>query len=162
MLARTNSIATSNQYLQTYIFLCLALALRPASIWLLPVVILTSALGLFYKRVGLITLFNALTVAATPLYIQAALNSINYKLTTFLPVTNLGALQISGGIQYIKYGTWLGGGPPQNYYTSANLISTSSNLSLSWYFNNPIDSIKLMAVKLIGAFDFDYLVAYHA
>lgn len=54
----------------------------------------------------------------------------------------------------------MGGGSRQNFYPSGHLINTEGEFNLWWYFNNPVDSVKLLAFKLVGGFDFDYLVPY--
>ena len=47
------------------------------------------------------------------------------------------------------------------FYTSGSLIKTHGELlNIWWYFNNPIDAVKLLAYKFVGAFDFDYIVPY--
>ena len=113
-----------------------------------------------------VVICNALLAAGlgiAPLYIQITMNATNHKVVSFMPVINLGENQIEWGISNINYATWMGGGAPQKFYPSKALINASSNKDkdkISWYFKNPVASIKLLTCKLIGAFDFDYLVAY--
>jgi hypothetical protein len=102
-------------------------------------------------------------LALTPLFLQIWINYSKFNSMTFLPASDLGSAQISWGIEQLKYGTWLGGGPPQNFYPANKLIEVPLNradLNISWYFSNIVEALKLVIVKFVGAFDFDYLVPY--
>lgn len=152
------SISTKRVFLGT-LLLSLAIVIRPAAVWLAAPA-LYCLVRLTWKRgVSVFDFLLATTAGAVPLYIQIALNFTNYKVISFLPVTDLGGAQIKWGIENIKYGTWMGS--VKNFYSSGHLVDIHSReLDLWWYFNNPIDSIKLLAFKLIGAFDFDYVIPY--
>jgi len=157
----------SEQFISTkWIFwgvllLSLAITIRPAAVWLLLPISFCLVRLLWNKSINIFDVLLAILLGAIPLYIQIVLNVINYKVISFLPVTDLGSFQIKWGIENIKYATWLGGGNPQNFYSSAALINIpTQDFTLWWYFNNLIDAVKLLIVKLIGAFDFDYLMPY--
>ncbi len=156
----------SKQFISTkWIFwgillLNLAITIRPAALWLIIPISFCLMKLLWKKSISIFDVLLAIALGAIPLYIQITLNVINYKVISFLPVTDLGAFQIKWGIENIKYATWLGGGNPQNFYPSAALIMPTQDFTLWWYFNNPIDASKLFIFKLVGAFDFDYLMPY--
>ncbi len=140
---------------------CVNIAIRPASVWMLAPLCCLILYAAIRRQIHLLQFLYMSVLAASPLIIQTAINTIHYGKHTFFPVIELGDLQIKWGIEYIKYGTWLGGGAPQNYYPSTALIDNSqSDLGLIWYLYNFVDGIKLLFVKFIGAFDFDYLVPY--
>jgi hypothetical protein len=89
------------------------------------------------------------------------MNSLNFKINTFLPMPLLGQETIKSGIENIKYITWVGEGPTKIFYPSNHLINLlSGEHNLNWYLSNPIDSAKLLIFKLTAAFDFDYLTPY--
>jgi len=143
------------------LLLSLAITIRPAALWLVIPVFFCLIRLLWKRNINLSDVLLAIVLGAIPLYIQIVLNVTNYKIISFLPITDLGASQMKWGIENIKYGTWLGGGNPQNFYPSAALIHLpTSDFNLWWYLNNPIDAIKLLTFKLVGAFDFDYLMPY--
>lgn len=147
----------------TALIIGFAIAVRPASIWLIiPFSYYLIKLAAT-RNLNFTIILLALSLGAMPLYIQATINMVIFKVFSFFPIDDLGSAQIRWGIENIKYATWLGGGPAQNFYTSVNLIDLPKNdteFNLSWYFTNPIDAIKLLTFKFIGAFDFDYLMPY--
>ncbi len=150
---------TTNKVFLISFLLCLAITIRPASIWLVLPVFYCLARLIYKGSIGVFETSLALLFGSTPLLIQIVINVTNFHVVSFLPVQDLGGAQIKWGIQNIKYGTWLGGGSPHNYYPSSNLINATGD-SLSWYLNNRLDACKLLFFKLIGAFDFDYLMPY--
>lgn len=140
---------------------CVNIVIRPASAWMLVPLFCLISYAAIRRQIHFLQFSCMSVLAVSPLIIQMAINTIHYGKYTFLPVIELGELQIKWGIQNIKYGTWLGGGAPENYYPSTALIDNSqSDLGLIWYLYNFFDGIKLLFVKFIGAFDFDYLVPY--
>ena len=64
------------------------------------------------RSIAISNVLLAVILGAAPLYIQIMLNVTNYRIIRFLPVADLGGMQIIWGIKYIKYATWLGGGDP--------------------------------------------------
>ena len=141
--------------------LSLSITIRPAAIWLFAPAFFCLAKLIWMRSIAISNVLLAVILGAAPLYIQIMLNVTNYRIIRFLPVADLGGMQIIWGIKYIKYATWLGGGDPQMFYTSGSLIKTHGELlNIWWYFNNPIDAVKLLAYKFVGAFDFDYIVPY--
>jgi hypothetical protein len=141
------------------LLLSLAIVIRPAAVWLAAPTLYCLVRSVWKRGVRIFDFLLAAIAGAAPLYIQIALNFTNYKVISFLPVTDLGGAQIKWGIENIKYGTWMGS--VENFYPSGHLIDIHSReLNLWWYFNNPVDSIKLLTFKLIGAFDFDYIIPY--
>lgn len=142
-----------------FLFSSFAVVVRPASIWI--------AAPVFFALFCLITVENftkalvAMVFGLLPLFVQISLNASDLGLISFMPATDLGALQLKWGIENIKYATWLGGGPVQNFYSSRFLIEVGGqDLGIAWYLNNPLDACKLIVVKLIAGFDFDYLMPY--
>ena len=141
----------------------LAIVIRPTAIWLAGPLLFYFAILIFSKRVAPFKLATAVVIAAIPLGIQIFINSSRFDAFTFFPATDLGKAQVEWGITHLKYATWMGGGAPQNYYPSAGLINPvpgESGFTVMWYFNNIVEGIKLVFVKFVGAFDFDYLVPY--
>ncbi|GHY71448.1 hypothetical protein VCSRO25_2834 [Vibrio cholerae] len=151
----------TNILLWALFIICCSVAIRPAAIWMtIPYVYL----WLFYFSKGGVNFikFTALSVFSSfPIVLQLIINISQFGKYSIFPVIDLGSLQIKWGIEYLKYGTWLGGGPPQNYYPSSALIdNTDSDIGVVWYFYNFFDGIKLLLFKFVGSFDFDYLVPY--
>ena len=161
-----NELKTKLNFILISIFVCsLAVVVRPAAIWMMFISMVFFVSTLLALRIlrsiffGLAKLFLALS----PLYVQIYLNFVNFGIFSFLPSINLGALQIKWGIENIKYATWLGADfNASNFYSSEAVIGSlqGQELSYSWYLFNPILAFKLVFTKLVGAFDFDYLVAY--
>ena len=138
-----------------------AITIRPAAIWFIIPAFYCMGKLVVKKNIGVVEMLSACILGCIPLYIQIVINTINYKVISFLPVNDLGGMQIKWGIEYIKYGTWMGVGDPRNFYSSKLLLSHYvGDFNLGWYFHYPMDGIKLVWYKLIGAFDFDYLLPY--
>ncbi|MFC1237556.1 hypothetical protein [Vibrio sp. F74] len=137
------------------------MVVRPAAVWLIVPSMLVVLDMLFRRKVEIAFLALLILISATPLFIQMSIFGTQFGKFTIFPIVDLGGLQIKWGIEFIKYGTWLGGGAPQNYYPSTALVnSADSALGLYWYFEHPIAAVKLLTVKFVGAFDFDYLTPY--
>jgi len=153
-----------------YSFICitafltaLAIVVRPTAIWLAGPWLFYFTILIFSKKMDPFKLAAVVVIAAIPLGIQIFINSSRFDVVTFFPATDLGVAQVEWGIKHLKYATWMGGGAQQNYYPSGGLINAvpgDSGFTIIWYFNNIIDGIKLVFVKFVGAFDFDYLVPY--
>lgn len=140
------------------LLLSLTITIHPSAIWLIVPVSYCWVRLLWRRSMGILSFFLGLLLGGIPLYIQIIMNSIDFNTVSLFPLTNLGNHTIKLGIENIKYVNWLG---KDNFYSSANLINLlSGEHSLSWYFDGPIDSLKLLIFKLIGAFDFDYLIPY--
>ena len=157
-------IDSGSIYLNTfYLVFCFAimLELRPASIWLAPILTYLIYLQLKKHRNSISKQMIAIFFGLTPVFYQIYINLYLFSKFSPFPATNLGAMQINWGIKYLKYITWLGGGEPQGIYSSQELVGkVAENLTLNWYFENPLLSVKLLYIKLIGGFDFDFLVPY--
>ena len=141
--------------------LCFAIVLRPAGIFLFPPVALILFRLVSCRRVSWQGFTISVAVGVLILLIQVTLSSFNFHKVSFFPIIDLSSFQLATGIKNIKYGTWMGVGGPQNFYTSSNLINIDfNNLNLLWYLKNPSDGVTLIFYKLIAGFDFDYLVPY--
>ncbi len=141
----------------------LAIVVRPTAIWLVGPLLFYFAILVLSRKVNYFKLAVVAAIAGIPLGIQIFINFTKFDVFTFFPATDLGKAQVEWGIQHLKYGTWMGGGAQPNYYPSSELIRVipgESGLSVMWYFNNIIDGLKLVLVKFVGAFDFDFLVPY--
>ena len=143
----------------------LALVIRPAAIWLFIVLVVAIFYLISNKAFESISsrdsrLFPRLFLGMSPILVQSTIQYIKFGSFTPLPVFDLAKFQIISGIQNVKYGTWLGSYGPQNFYSSDQLIGPQSPEGGSWYLENPLQALKLIAVKFVGAFDYDYLVPY--
>jgi hypothetical protein len=148
----------------------LALVIRPAAIWLfipLLVVIIVFAIrrAKFWNltRASLVRAGRALFVALAgtlPILSQSFIQYFKFGVFSPLPASDLGGNQVIWGIKYIKYASWVGDGPRPNYYPSEELIGPQNPEGISWYWENLFHAFQLLTFKLIGAFDFDYLVPY--
>lgn len=133
---------------------------RPAGIWVL---VLTAGIYIWMavKQVdwtsGLRLMLIGFSAIFVPLVPQIYINLLNYGVASPFPVFKLGAAQIQWGIENLKYATFLGGGNPQMFYR--NPFYESGN-GLQWYFDNPLLAVYTLTLKLIGAFDFDYIFPY--
>lgn len=141
--------------------LTLAIEIRPAALWLTaPVAMALLRFGR-HRRGSVATLLTLLIVGAVPLYPQIALNWLHHRSLSPLPVTDLQSQQIAWGIHHIKYATWLGDPPAANPYPASPLVAPGDGpYDLSWYPRHPLEAAKLLVLKLVGAFDFDYLLPY--
>jgi hypothetical protein len=159
-----SNVESKFNLMATTVFLtALAIVVRPAAIWLVGPLIFCLSVLVISKKTDYLRLISALAIAAIPLGVQIFINYNKFDVFTFFPATDLGAAQIEWGIKNLKYATWMGDGVQPNYYPSNSLINITpgeSGFTAMWYFNNALDSTKLVLVKFIGAFDFDYLVPY--
>jgi len=138
-----------------------AIIVRPAAVWLVGPYVVTISYVLYHKAASLSGVIVAIVMGTIPLMIQVTMNFSQFGLFTIFPAISLGDMQIVWGIENIKYGTWMGGGAPQNYYPANAFVDVSASQSgLIWYANNPIDGLRLVLVKFIGAFDYDFLSPY--
>lgn len=140
-----------------------AIIVRPTAIWLAGPLLFCFAILIFSKKIDYFKLAAVVSIAAIPLCIQIFINYTRFDAFTFFPATDLGKAQVEWGIKHLKYATWMGGGAQPNYYPSGELINAvpgESGFTVMWYFSNIFDGIKLVLVKFVGAFDFDYLVPY--
>lgn len=133
---------------------------RPAGLWVFATTIIMSVWILFQTtswkdRVVFLAVLSG--CLALPLIPQIYINMVNYGRMTPFPTFDLGSAQLQWGIEYIKYGTYLGGGNPQMFYTNP-LYGTGQGLE--WYFQNPVSAVGTMFIKLVGAFDYDYIFPY--
>lgn len=161
-LSVSSDIKCTQLSITTFV-IALAIVVRPAAIWLVGPLLLCLSVLIFSKKISPWKLLVAFFIAAIPLAVQIFINFTKFDVFTFFPATDLGTAQIEWGIRNIKYATWMGDGIQQNFYPSSALINPTpgvSGFTLEWYFHNLFDGAKLVLVKFIGAFDFDYLVPY--
>lgn len=147
----------------TALLTALAIVIRPTAIWLVAPLSFYVVVLIFSGSVNYLKLIGVIAIAAVPLGVQIFINYSRFEVFTFFPATDLGKAQIEWGIKHLKYATWMGGGAQPNYYPSSELISAvpgETGFTIMWYFSNFVEGIKLVFVKFIGAFDFDYLVPY--
>lgn len=145
----------------TGFLIAFSIVIRPSSIWLTVPYFYCLAMLFLSGKLRMFPLLVCLLPAAIPLVYQCLLNHHQFGKFSFFPAVSIGSSQIQWGLENIKYSTWLGDGNIQNFYSSRNLITPPEHPEgLSWYLSNPIDGAKLICIKLIGAFDFDYLVPY--
>ena len=138
-------------------------AVRPAAMWLIAVVLSCCALLLTRKKAELSNILFALTLGFLPLLVQIIINSQMFRVATPFPVMNLGTQQLKWGIENFKYATWMGGADisPRFFYLSGYSVPLSLNDSpVMWYVENPLSAIRLLSFKFISAFDFDFLLPY--
>ena len=133
---------------------------RPAGLWVFATMLIMYVWIFFQTpswkdRVVLLSVLAG--CVALPLIPQVYINMVNYGRVTPFPTFDLGSAQIQWGIEYIKYGTYLGGGDPQMFYRNPFY---ESGQGLGWYFQNPFSAVGTMLIKLVGAFDYDYLFPY--
>lgn len=157
----TEPVVTRRWILVGVFLLSLAIEVRPAAIWLVVPTLIYLFRLLVRVRVSIASTFLVVAIGAIPLYVQVVLNVMNYGTVTIFPVTDLQKQQIVWGIENIKYGTWLGGSVVNNFYPARGLVAVGSGpLDVGWYFENLLEAVKLLGLKLVGAFDFDYLTPY--
>lgn len=136
------------------------LAVRPAGLW---VVVITVAMygWTFVRLTGLrprlYLLAGLITALFLPLFPQIYINLLNYGRPTPLPVFDLGAAQVQWGLELIKYATNLSGGDPRLTYSNPFYTGGSG---ITWYFENPLRAMAGITMKIVGAFDYDYLFPY--
>lgn len=133
---------------------------RPAGIWVVGLsggMYVWAAIKCAQKVVAWRIVFAGFAAIFLPLVPQIYINLLNYGLFSPFPVFKLGTAQIQWGIENLKYATYLGGGSPQMFYQNPFYQSGSG---LQWYLDHPMLGIVTLALKLVGAFDFDYLFPY--
>lgn len=136
-----------------------AIVLRPVAVWLFMPMLIYFLNCISHKN--LLRLCLAVTCGLLPLFVQILINAYHFDVISFLPVIDLGNSQLIWGIENFKYATWLGTPIQGNFYPTDAFVNTAnSNLGLKWYFLNIVDAVKLLFVKFIAAFDWDYLMPY--
>lgn len=140
-------------------FLGLNIIVRPASVWTVFLIIFlftNNRKGFFYRSLFLFFGFFI------PTSVQIILNKIHFNQVTFFPSIDLGSNQIIWGINNLKYATFLGNmDDPRMFYPSSSLVNNiDSSLGMKFYLYYPLIGVKLLLLKLVGAFDFDLLFPY--
>lgn len=149
----------SKVFLLIFLF-SMNVVLRPAAIWLIAPVSLYLIINLLSRKIKIFDLF-LISFGFIPLLIQIYINVFHFKVFSFFPAIDLGGMQIKWGLENIKFTAWLGGGPVANFYRNSVVLTESLNdFTINWYFNNPIEAVKLLSFKFIGAFDFEFLTPY--
>ena len=135
---------------------------RPSTLFLLAPLLATLVFYCFYSdhraptKIGLLTLCAVcFSLAVAP---QIYLNIKYYDTWTFLPVIELGNIQINAGIKMIKYATVLTGNEPRLPY--ANPFLTPNTDGIFWYISHPVNGFLTIFLHLFAALDFDYLTVY--
>jgi hypothetical protein len=140
-----------------------AVLIRPAAVWLLAPLLIIVFSQLRRRQLEILGAVANLSVGLSPLLIQMYLNaSWNGSLSIF-PFGGIGSFQLRHGLLNIKYGTFLGSGGPTNYYSSSALVGDSAESVgsvLGWWVSHPWDGFQLLATKIVGVFDYDFLVPY--
>jgi hypothetical protein len=142
------------------LFFSLAVAIRPAAMWLLFPLLIAVVVLLYRGKIPLIREAILSVIALAPLAFQSAVNFRNFGVFSPLPVADLGGSQVKWGVENVKYATWTGPGSAANFYPSSSFIGPYDGSGVFWYLQNPIEAMRLIFTKLVGAFDFDYLVPY--
>lgn len=141
-----------------------AIMVRPASIYLLLLLFVVMCLFIWLQKanlpsLGLLTVLSiavGFMFAVTP---QVVYNFSSFNVFSFMPVTDLGALQFDVGTHSLKYLTNLSGGNPQLCYESPWTLGAHGE-GLIWYLHNPLIGFKTIFMHLYGALDHDYLFTY--
>lgn len=140
--------------------------LRPAYVWLLALTPLLAPWSrIRMERPGVPArrwpLVLALLCALPPLLPQMAINQVLFDRPTPLPAGGLAGSQLNWGISYLKYATAPAEqGRPQMFYANPLAGNLRGDEGLAWYFEHPIRGAATLAVKFVGAFDFDFLQPY--
>ncbi|MDY0212988.1 MAG: hypothetical protein RBR06_08280 [Desulfuromonadaceae bacterium] len=153
-----------NQYLTVFglpgLLSSVIFVVRPAGIWVVVTMVIVYAWLLFLNKSWknrTIAISIIVACMVLPVIPQIYINMVNYGRVTPFPVFDLGAAQLQWGIENIKYATYLGGGNPQMFYLNPFYVSGQG---FDWYLQNPVRVAGTVVVKLVGAFDFDYLFPY--
>ena len=164
----TRPIPTSKTFVFAIIFLIIFLSsaatiIRPASLWVLVLSAVMFVIWAVKKKFSLtLGIFAAIT-GALPLFIQTSLNYWKFKTVSFLPSMDLGKIQSELGLQEIKFSTFLNGpGVFTIRYRATELFPSLKGETgfLSWSVSHPAEAIQFLYLKLIAAFDFDFVVPY--
>lgn len=135
--------------------------IRPAGIW----VVASSMLmylwifilsGNWKSRVILFSVIVALLIL--PAIPQIYINAVNFGKITPFPAIDLGSAQLQWGIENIKYGTYFGEGRIAGIYYKNPLYLNGDGID--WYLQNIGIAAGTLYIKLIGAFDYDFLFPY--
>lgn len=136
------------------------LVVRPAGLWVSATTLIIYVWILFQtaSRKDRVVLLSVLAgCLALPLIPQIYINMVNYGKVTVFPPDDIGSAQFQWGIENIKYGTYLGGGEARMFYRNPFYVTGQG---LEWYFQNPVSALGTLLIKLVGAFDYDYLFPY--
>lgn len=139
----------------------IAVMLRPAYVWLLPLTLLIAAwpgrgLRLRPARVALALLLPWLAMAP-----QVAINHAKFDRMTPLPTVDLAGKQMAWGIQHLKYATApKPGSSALMFYRNPMDTGVGDDAGAGWYLAHPLRGAATLGAKLVGAFDFDYVQAY--
>jgi hypothetical protein len=150
----------SRQIWPGFLFFSLALAIRPAAIWLLAILLVTLVFLIRSRIIWRPKEVLLSLISTSPVLWQSFVNFRSFGVFSPFPIQDLGGGQINGGLYFVKYSTWTGPGSPSNYYSSSRIIGEYDGSGLVWYLLNPVEATTLVFFKFVGAFDFDYLVPY--
>ncbi|MBJ6978017.1 hypothetical protein [Luteimonas sp. MC1895] len=139
-----------------------ACAIRPAYVYLVLLTPLVAFAARRGWREGLGAVVLALLMPFLALGPQVAINQLHFDRATPLPVGDLRAGQIIWGITNLKYGTSpVPEDDPRMFYPNPLATGTAGDVDgLGWYLRHPARGAGTLALKLVGAFDFDFLPAY--
>lgn len=148
-------------FLYSYI-LGMSIMVRPSNINLILLIPMMFVLTYLTKKelnkiLTLLVLLLGFFIAVLP---QLYINFIFFQKISFLPVVELGSLQIKWGVECIKYATNLSGeGIPQLYYKNPFYLPIDK-IGLSWYFTNIENGIKTVFLHIFNVFTYDNYFPY--
>lgn len=144
-----------------------ACALRPAYIWLL---MLTPLLAPWWRvpasmpaPAHRLKMALALLLVLPALAPQVAINQALFDRATPLPAGGLARDQLQWGIANLKYATAPvaeGEGEVRMFYANPMAGTLQGDEGVGWYLRHPLRGAGTLAVKFVGAFDFDYVQPY--
>lgn len=139
-----------------------ACAIRPAYVYLVLLTPLVAITARRNWREGLAAVALALVMPFLALGPQVAINQLHFDRATPLPVGNLGGGQVIWGITNLKYGTSpVPDDDPRMFYPNPLATGPAGDVDgPGWYLRHPARGAATLALKLVGAFDFDFLPAY--
>jgi hypothetical protein len=145
-------------------FVGFAIMVRPASIYLLLMLVVVICFFIWLEKSNTLSLGLLLVLAVAVGFMfavtpQVVYNFSSFHVFSFMPVTDLGALQFDVGTHSLKYLTNLAGGNPELCYESP-WSQGAHGEGLVWYFKNPLIGFKTVFMHLYGALDHDYLFTY--
>ena len=146
------------------------IAIRPAGIFMIPVVFITNTYlmwGLYQKTKNIMLPIGLALVCLLffilPLLPQLILNKLFFDKLTFLPPVGLGSQQLIWGLQYLKFGPIILSGIELEVarYFNPYFVLVDNNFSpINWYLSHPVLTIKILFIKFVGAFHYDYFFPY--
>lgn len=142
-----------------------AIMVRPANIFL--GILITFCIGFFiWKQYGsdltkgmhlVLSTASGFCIAVIP---QILLNAHYFHRFSFLPVCNVGRMQLMWGEQYLKHGLHMLSSETSVRLVYPNPWCDHSNLGGRWYFFHPWIGLKTVGMHVFNALNFDQLFPY--